>query len=691
MTPTTDGTQPAAAEVPAAVLHLWGPVRVQTAGGVVQPGGPRERTVLAALAIVAGRPVSMERLSAWLWDGDPPDSARNSVQNAVLRLRQRLDGTGMRIEHVGDGYALQLGPAGIDVGGPGEPLEQTMPTAPRTAATLALREARHSAVERRLAEQIELDPVQAIPELELLLAEQPEREPLWALLMLAHYRAGRSAAALQAYGRARRALADALGLDPGPLLRELHRGVLDHDPRLLAEQSALARALLADAAARAAVGDIAGARQRYADAVAAALRADDVLLLADAAAGQAGEAQWVLGDTALEALLEQVLLRLGTPPVDPVRAGRAAAGLALLRAFRGDVRARAHAAQAAALTATGATPATRTAALFAAATAWEGPDDIDSRERNGRALIGHGQDTGDRTAQSLGEQYVAWAAMERGEATNARAGRQRMLQLAADQPSAHLAAQVADTRFLEAMLEGRFTDAGQRIEELGAAWRAAADPGIAMVTEVGAGLLLGELTTGLDALLPAFAALTAALPGDVMWPSSTALAHALAGRPDLAEAAMDGLTASALRALPRSTLWLTHVSGISQLAWLCKRPDLAAVVLELLQPLGGTHVVVAGLAYRGAVAYWQGLALHTIGRLHEAEASLRAGLAQHQAVNSPPWIAQAELALATTLLAQDPTRAATAAAHLENASETADQIGMTLLKQRCASLRQQAP
>ncbi len=106
--------------------------------------------------------------------------------------------------------------------------------------------------------------------------------------------------------------------------------------------------------------------------------------------------------------------------------------------------------------------------------------------------------------------------------------------------------------------------------------------------------------------------------------------------------------------------------------------------------LGGTNVVVAGLAYRGAVAYWQGLALHTIGRLHDAEVSLRAGLAQHQAINGPPWIAQAEPALATTVLAQDPTRAATAAAHLETASETANQIGMTLLHQRCTSLRQQA-
>ena len=472
----------------------------------------------------------------------------------------------------------------------------------------------------------------------------------------------------------------------------MHRAVLDHDPSLLASQAAVGRALLVEAAARTALGDVPGSRQRYAAAVAAALRAGDVLLLADAAAGQAGEAQWVLGDTALEALLERVLDRLGNPPTDTVRAGRAAAALALLRAFRGDVRSRAHAAQAVALTATGAAVSTRTAALFAAATAWEGPDDSDARDRNGRALIAHGQATGDRTAQALGEQYVGWAALERGDAVRSRGARRRMLDAAADELSPHLAAQVADTRFLEAMLEGRFSEAADVIGQLTAAWTAAADPGIAMVTEVGARVLLGELTDGLDHLLPAFEGLASALPGDVMWPLSTALAHGLAGRTDQAGAALAEVTASDLRALPRSTLWLTHVSGLSQLAWLCRRSDLATIVLELLEPLRGTHVVVAGLAYRGAVAHWQGLALHATGRLDDAEGALCDALLQHQAIGSPPWTAQTELALALTLAERggpDPARGITA--HLDSAATTAERLGMTMLLSRCAAVRSLVP
>jgi len=633
-------------------------------------------------------PAGQRRAAAeWLWGEQPPASARKSVQNAVLRLRQRLATSGLAglgVEHVGDGYRLVLGEATVAGPGIGESLEQTMDTPLRNAARARMEEARLTAVEHRLAALLELDPAAAATELDPLVDEQPAREPLWALLVLAHYRAGRTAEALQAYARARRSLTDGLGVEPGPALRELHRAVLDHDPRLLAEQAAVGRRLVADAAARAALGDVAGARSRYAEAVVAARRAGDVLLLVDAAAGQAGEAQWVLGDTQLEALLEQVAVQLGEPPLDEVRAGRAAAALALLRAFRGDVRARAHAA---ALTAHGAAPTTRTAALFAAATAWEGPDDSGLRDRHGRALVEHGRAAGDRTAQALGQQYVDWAALERGDAVAASAARSQMFALAQDEPSPHLAAQVADTHFLEDLMAGRFDAARTRVEQLGTAWRAASDPGIAMVTDIGARTLLGELTDGLDELLPAFAGLAGALPSDLMWPLSTALAHALAGRLDLPQSSLTALTASDLRGLPRSTLWIANVTGICQLAALCHRPELAELVLEQLQPLTGTHAVIAGLAYRGSVSYWQGLALATLGRLDDAETSLRAAVLQHRVVDSPPWIAQAELALAAVLLGcSDESSAQEASSLVRSAATAAGRMGMSLLARRCRAL-----
>ena len=72
----------------------------------------------------------------------------------------------------------------------------------------------------------------AIPELERLVAEEPGRERAWALLMRALYAGGRQHHALVAFQRARRALAESFGLDPGPELRALERQILDQDPEL---------------------------------------------------------------------------------------------------------------------------------------------------------------------------------------------------------------------------------------------------------------------------------------------------------------------------------------------------------------------------------------------------------------------------------------------------------------------------
>ncbi len=674
-----------------AVLCLWGPVRVEVDGTSVAPGGPRERTVLAALALAAGRPVSVDRLTDWLWSGQPPDSARKSVQNAVLRLRRRLAPTGLSIEYVGNGYLLRLGSVTLDIdtasdlADTSEPLEQTVATTVQRTAAARLVEARVAGAEVRLAHLVESDPTTAASDLVLLVDQHPLRESLWALLMRAHYRAGRTAEALETYRRARAVLASELGIEPGPALRALQRAVLGHDPALLADHATTGRALVGDAIARAALGDVTGAQDRYRRAVACARSAGDTGLLADAAAGLAGDAQWIGGDAEVEALLEEVLTHLGDPPADRLRAGRLSAGLALLRSIRGDRRARADAARAMELTETGAPPEVRTAALFAGATGWEGPDDSAARERHGQLLVDHGERSDDRTAQALGHQYLAWAALERGDGRHAAAERQLVVQLSRDQTSPHLTAQVADTEFLSALFDGRFADARVQVETIRAAWQHAGDPGLAFVTALGATLLLGELTDGLDPLIPQFAMAQAALPGDVMWPLSIALAHAMAGRLDEAAAARAQVTTSDLRAIPRSTLWSANVTGACLIAALTSDQPLAALVIELLSPIAVSHVVVAGLAYRGAVSYWLGLAWQTLGRHDAAEQALRSAVASHEAVSSPPWISQSRAALAQTLRAGVDGDSAREADLLHHQSlQLAEQLGMNMLLRRLA-------
>ena len=71
-----------------------------------------------------------------------------------------------------------------------------------------------------------------MPELERRVGEQPLRERLWELLMLAYYRSGQQAQALGTFDRVREVLADELGVDPGPGLRELHARILEQDPTL---------------------------------------------------------------------------------------------------------------------------------------------------------------------------------------------------------------------------------------------------------------------------------------------------------------------------------------------------------------------------------------------------------------------------------------------------------------------------
>jgi predicted ATPase/DNA-binding SARP family transcriptional activator len=248
---------PAADRTSALDLGLLGPVRAVRGGRELPLGGPKQRAVLALLALEAGRVVSAERLIEQLWRGVPPPGAATTLRSYVSRLRHVLaPDTGLAAR--GGGYLLTLGPAQLDAA----EFEQLVAAAraalaageavvaanrfraalnlwrgPALAAVTEvealaleaarLEELRLAAVEGRIEADLALGGhTEVTGELEALVNEYPVRERLWSLLVLALYRANRQAEALAACRRARSMLAEELGLDPGPALHRLEQQVL---------------------------------------------------------------------------------------------------------------------------------------------------------------------------------------------------------------------------------------------------------------------------------------------------------------------------------------------------------------------------------------------------------------------------------------------------------------------------------
>jgi DNA-binding SARP family transcriptional activator/tetratricopeptide (TPR) repeat protein len=240
---------------------LFGEVQLRVAGRPLDIGTPRQQAVLAALAVDAGRPVSLETIIDRVWGDDPPTEARNVLYSHLSRIRRLFkgvaDSTGETagVARRSVGYVLEIDPDDVDLlrfdrlvergndrrgtdadraaalaeavfGRAGTPLagiqgdwaEQVRATWHRHRLDAAVRWAE---LELRLGH-----PDAVIAALSDLAGEYPLAEPLEALLMRALHAAGRQAEALDRYAVVRQRLADALGTDPGPELRALHRAML---------------------------------------------------------------------------------------------------------------------------------------------------------------------------------------------------------------------------------------------------------------------------------------------------------------------------------------------------------------------------------------------------------------------------------------------------------------------------------
>jgi predicted ATPase/DNA-binding SARP family transcriptional activator len=239
-------------------FRLLGPLEVARDGRALAIGGARQRALLALLLLHANELVPRERLIDGLWGEEPPETAPNALQVAVHALRKLLGRE--RIVTRGQGYLLRVEPGELDLERFERLVERARAEGPAAAAE-TLREAlalwrgralgdladppfawaererldelRLAALEQRLEADLALGRhAELVAELEALSGEHPYRERLRQLLMLALYRTGRQAEALEVYQQARRTLVDDLGIDPTPELQELERAILRHDPAL---------------------------------------------------------------------------------------------------------------------------------------------------------------------------------------------------------------------------------------------------------------------------------------------------------------------------------------------------------------------------------------------------------------------------------------------------------------------------
>jgi DNA-binding SARP family transcriptional activator/streptogramin lyase len=229
-------------------------------------GPQKQRALLALLLLSANRVVSTERLIDDLWGDAPPSSARAALQVYVAGLRKTLTEGGASLRTRAPGYVLELDDGSLDLAlftelyteareysAPeqranllhdalrlwrDDPLPELRAEPFAAAAVGQLEQLRLAALEERIDADLELGrDAELVPELESLVAEHPFRERLRAQLMLALYRSGRQADALEAYQTGRRVLQDDLGLEPGKELRDLEAAILRHDEALLPARS----------------------------------------------------------------------------------------------------------------------------------------------------------------------------------------------------------------------------------------------------------------------------------------------------------------------------------------------------------------------------------------------------------------------------------------------------------------------
>ncbi|MFF5448522.1 BTAD domain-containing putative transcriptional regulator [Streptomyces sp. NPDC012888] len=254
-------------------IQVLGPLSAEVNGGSIVPTAGKPRQILALLALYPGRVMPVPTLMEEVWGTELPQSALTTLQTYILQLRRRL-GTAMGPGVPGaakevlatrhGGYLLQISPESVDVheydrlvaegqGAFEEGDDERAAARLRQALGLwqgpalvdvrvgpileievmRLEESRLVTVERRIDVDLRLGRhAELIAELTELIARHPQHEGLHSQAMVALYRSGRQATALDVYRRLRVRLIEDLGVEPSPQLQRLHQAMLAVDPAL---------------------------------------------------------------------------------------------------------------------------------------------------------------------------------------------------------------------------------------------------------------------------------------------------------------------------------------------------------------------------------------------------------------------------------------------------------------------------
>jgi SARP family transcriptional regulator, regulator of embCAB operon len=254
-------------------IQVLGPLNAEVNGGSIVPTAGKPRQILSLLALYPGRMMPVPTLMEEIWETQPPLSALTTLQTYILQLRRRL-GTAMGPGAPGaakevlvtrhGGYLLQIPEDSVDVhhyerlireGQSAFEKGDSEVSAARFRSALdlwrgpalvdvrvgpildievmRLEESRLVTVERRIDADLRLGRhAEIIAELTELTARHPQHEGLHCQVMLALYRSGRQASALEVYRRLRMRLIEDLGVEPSPQLQRMHQAMLAVDPQL---------------------------------------------------------------------------------------------------------------------------------------------------------------------------------------------------------------------------------------------------------------------------------------------------------------------------------------------------------------------------------------------------------------------------------------------------------------------------